>query len=464
MSSLQKYNSKRNFTKTKEPMGKIGSKKESKLHFVVQHHLARKDHYDLRLEWNGVMKSWAVPKGPSYNPKDKRLAVQVEDHPLSYRHFEGNIPIGEYGAGPVMIWDEGYWEPIEKIPHSFNVSSFKFILKGKRLQGAWTLIHFKNNNWLLKKENDDIYLYNKIKLLDTSIKTKRTMQEIKDNKKVNNKTNIKEYILDGIKITNPNKVIFKNPKITKWDLACYYHKVAKRMLPYLENRLLSTVRLPDGLNGSKFFQKHFNPQDNGLKKIKLKKEDYYYLITKKALISEVQMNSFEFHIGLSKVYNLENPDLMVFDLDPDENLEIEKLREGVRDLKSILDKLHLKSYLKVSGGKGYHIVVPLKKKISVDNLALNSQNIAKLMEATWPDKYTSNIRKDKRKGKIFIDWLRNTKNATFVCPYSIRLREKCSISIPISWKQLDQIKPNDITITKALNLLNNKDPWDDFYK
>ena len=176
------------------------------------------------------------------------------------------------------------------------------------------------------------------------------------------------------------------------------------------------------------------------------------------------MNSFEFHIGLSKVYNLENPDLMVFDLDPDENLEIEKLREGVRDLKSILDKLHLKSYLKVSGGKGYHIVVPLKKKISVDNLALNSQNIAKLMEATWPDKYTSNIRKDKRKGKIFIDWLRNTKNATFVCPYSIRLREKCSISIPISWKQLDQIKPNDITITKALNLLNNKDPWDDFYK
>ena len=132
MKELQKYNEKRNFKKTKEPVGKK-QKSAKKLHFVVQHHMARKDHFDVRLEWNGVLKSWAVPKGPSYNPKDRRLAVKVEDHPLNYRNFEGTIPKGEYGGGTVMLWDEGYWEPItSKV--SFK-KPIKFLLHGKRLKG-----------------------------------------------------------------------------------------------------------------------------------------------------------------------------------------------------------------------------------------------------------------------------------------------------------------------------------------
>ena len=107
---LNEYNEKRNFEKTSEPEGKTINSEE-RLRFVVQHHLARREHYDLRLEWNGALLSWAVPKGPSYDTHDKRLAVQVEDHPLEYRNFEGNIPKGEYGGGVVMLWDEGYWEP-----------------------------------------------------------------------------------------------------------------------------------------------------------------------------------------------------------------------------------------------------------------------------------------------------------------------------------------------------------------
>ena len=109
MKSLKTYNKKRNFNKTKEPLGIKKNKKSKKLKFVVQHHLARKDHYDLRLEYDGVYKSFAVPKGPSFNTNDKRLAIQVEDHPLSYGNFEGTIPEGEYGAGTVMLWDKGYW-------------------------------------------------------------------------------------------------------------------------------------------------------------------------------------------------------------------------------------------------------------------------------------------------------------------------------------------------------------------
>ena len=153
MTNLHEYNIKRNFNKTNEPLGKI-ERKSKKLRFCVQHHLARKDHYDFRLEYNGVLLSWAIPKGPSYNPKDKRLALQVENHPLSYRKFEGIIPKGQYGAGTVMLWDEGFYSQIEKIKTTYSKGYLKFILHGKRLKGAWALLHYKENKWLLIKEND----------------------------------------------------------------------------------------------------------------------------------------------------------------------------------------------------------------------------------------------------------------------------------------------------------------------
>src|SRR5664280_2179143 len=108
---LEKYNQKRDFKNTGEPVGKA-EKPGKRLRFVIQHHLARRDHFDFRLERNGVLLSWAVPKGPSYDPHDKRLAVEVENHPLEYRNFEGTIAKGEYGGGTVMIWDEGYWQPM----------------------------------------------------------------------------------------------------------------------------------------------------------------------------------------------------------------------------------------------------------------------------------------------------------------------------------------------------------------
>lgn len=120
--NLKKYNSKRDFNKTKEPVGKK-IKNGRKLHFIIQHHLARKDHYDFRIEWDGVLKSWAVPKGPSYNRKDKRLAILVEDHPLSYRHFEGTIPKGLYGGGTVMLFDVGFWEPLSNVDEGLDRKS-----------------------------------------------------------------------------------------------------------------------------------------------------------------------------------------------------------------------------------------------------------------------------------------------------------------------------------------------------
>ena len=228
---LKVYNKKRDFSKTSEPIGKVG-KKSKRLRFCIQHHIARKDHYDLRLEYDGVLISFAVPKGPSLNPKDKRLAVKVENHPLSYRSFEGVIPKGEYGAGVVMLFDFGYYELVDKI----NDKSFKFVLNGKRFKGLWTLVHFKEDNWLLIKDKDDFVDKRfDINSFKTSVKSGKTMSEIEKGKKVD------------IKITSPNKLIFEREKITKKDLIDYYEKVSFRMLPLIENRIISVVRAPLGV-------------------------------------------------------------------------------------------------------------------------------------------------------------------------------------------------------------------------
>lgn len=153
---LSDYQSKRNFERTSEPAGGAADAGAS-LRFVVQKHAASHLHYDFRLEWAGVLKSWAVPKGPSLNPKEKRLAVHVEDHPVDYAAFEGTIPEGEYGAGTVMVWDFGTWEPAGDVEQMFEKGSLKFYLFGERLKGKWALVQIKKDpkNWLLIKEQDD---------------------------------------------------------------------------------------------------------------------------------------------------------------------------------------------------------------------------------------------------------------------------------------------------------------------
>ena len=160
---LQEYNKKRDFKLTKEPSGKkISAKKSKKLIFVVQEHHASHLHYDFRLELEGVLKSWAVPKGPSLDPADKRLAVQTEDHPLPYAKFHGTIPKGEYGGGEVFIWDNGTWEAEGDDPiGDLEKGHLKFKLKGKKLKGSFVLVRTRykgsdsQKNWLLIKHRDE---------------------------------------------------------------------------------------------------------------------------------------------------------------------------------------------------------------------------------------------------------------------------------------------------------------------
>ena len=159
--ALAPYKKKRNFSVTPEP-AEGGTPGVEALQYVIQKHWASRLHYDLRLEIDGTMKSWAVPKGPSYDPADKRMAVQVEDHPISYNSFEGQIPAKQYGAGRVIIWDRGYWQPVGDAAAGYRAGKLKFVLHGHKLQGHWTLVRMHGRGderqppWLLIKERDGL--------------------------------------------------------------------------------------------------------------------------------------------------------------------------------------------------------------------------------------------------------------------------------------------------------------------
>jgi len=196
--SLTQYKKKRSFKRTPEPEGKKRSSSTSKLRFVVQKHDATRLHYDFRLEMEGVLKSWAVPKGPSLNPDDKRLAMMVEDHPYDYRTFEGTIPAGNYGAGTVMVWDEGTYEALgfdkesskdqEKILlDELRKGDVKIVLHGEKLKGAFGLVRMHkggpandhgDNAWLLIKKNDNEVSKTDVTKKDKSVKTNRSLTQI----------------------------------------------------------------------------------------------------------------------------------------------------------------------------------------------------------------------------------------------------------------------------------------------
>jgi bifunctional non-homologous end joining protein LigD len=799
---LEEYNRKRDFERTGEPRGAVNEPGEA-LRFVVQHHMARRDHYDLRLEWDGALLSWAVPKGPSFDPRDKRLAVMVEEHPLEYRHFEGTIPKGEYGGGVMMLWDEGFWEPQNNVEEGLAAGSLKFLLRGQRLRGKWALVRLKEKpgekgeNWLLLKEKDEYAgTGDGIPGFDTSVRTGRSMAEIeagaaektvqnpfdaapaelaklvtkvpeggdwlyelkydgyrilafiapggvrlitrnggdftgrfqvvadmlagwagsramvldgemavtdpsgktdfqalqrfmknpgngsptyivfdllaldgvdlrqrpltarkenleallkdapktlwysrhirgdgtacfaaaceagmegivgkradsvysgtrngdwiklkcdtrqefviggytrtdkksygisalllgvyegdalvyagragtgltertmteledkfekikrsdapfkqapkpragekitwlqpalaaevkfaewtdenllrqasfkglradKNPRDIKRETAEPEFPLDrkeekmkaagesltigGMKITNPGKVLFENPRVTKSDVVRYYAGVAERMLPYVQGRILSIVRCPKGVASACFYKKHPGPDSKSVVTIPVtssggETEEYFYIEDASGLLCEAQMGTLEFHTWGSRAGDLEKPDIMVFDLDPDVGMDIQQVRQGVKDVKTLLDRLSLVSFLKTSGGKGYHVVVPLRPAVGWDAFHDFARRVAEAAEQQWPDRYTSNVRKDKRKNKIFIDWIRNGRGATSIAPYSVRAREGARVSMPISWDGLDTTAPDGITMEAALKRLADADPWKDFFK
>lgn len=273
-------------------------------------------------------------------------------------------------------------------------------------------------------------------------------------------------IVSGIEITNPDKVVFGSG-IRKIDVANYYEAVGERMFRYAGKRLLSVIRCPGGIDGGCFFNKHPKSQLLGVKSITVEdgdgSDEYFYVDRPVGFVAQAQMGTIEFHTWGSSVKTNEQPDMMVFDLDPDEAVAQRQIVKGVTDLKEILDQLGLRSFLKTSGGKGYHVVVPFVPSANWEEFYSFSKSIAEVMESKWGDLYTTNIRKVNRKGKIFIDWVRNGRGATSVAPYSLRARASAGVSMPLNWDELDSVAPDSIKMDQAVKRCKEKDPWEDFF-
>lgn len=798
---LARYNAKRDFAKTPEPAGKVASSGKSL--FIVQKHAATRLHWDFRLELDGVLLSWAVTRGPSANPEDKRLAVRTEDHPLSYATFEGTIPKGEYGGGTVMLWDRGTWEPHPgKDPtKTLEEGHLHFTLHGERMRGEWILIRLKpragekGENWLLRKvagegEGADLAAEHM-----TSISSGRTMEDIASGKGAANapparrtatrkgaekppafrapmlatladtppagrewlhevkfdgyrlvvavgggkvecgtrngnvfappslaplvaelqrlpgtalldgevcvldhhgrphfsmlKNSLKEgsaaldlflfdvleldgeslsalplterkarlrellaplkppihytdhvcgegekvlaalcgkgfegiiskradsrympgkrgrtwlkikcgrrqeFVIGGwsrsekgrgfaslllgywrgdefvyagrvgtgfsnadiaelaarmeplrlgepafaavprearrgatfvrpelvgevayteltpdghlrhpsflglredkparevvleqpaheapsapakaagkarkaappelpVKLTNPDRVVFPEIGVTKRALADYYLAVAGLMLAEIGARPLSLVRCPQGRGKQCFFQKH----DSGMfphtvRKVDLAEkygapEPYMFLDSPEGLIGLVQMGVLEVHIWGSHVATVEQPDRLVFDLDPDEGLGFDAVIAGAQDVRTRLKRLGLESWAMLTGGKGIHIVLPIRPEQDWDAAKAWCAGFARGMAADAPDRYTATLSKRARAGRIFIDYLRNGRGQTAIAPYSTRAREGAPVAAPIAWSELGRLKPGAFRVTDAALLL-----------
>ncbi|MFN4101076.1 MAG: non-homologous end-joining DNA ligase, partial [Pararhodobacter sp.] len=232
----------------------------------------------------------------------------------------------------------------------------------------------------------------------------------------------------------------------KADLATYYQAVAPLMLPELADRPLSLLRLPEGMAGERFFQKHPGKGfPDALKIQQIAESDgdlapYAYVTDAAGTVGAVQMGSVEFHIWGARRDRLDRPDRLVFDLDPDEGLGFAATRSAALDLRCQLEDLGLKSWALLSGGKGVHIVVPLRRTASWETVRLFSRGVALLAAQSEPERFTAEMSKAKRKGRIFIDWLRNERGATAIAPFSVRARPAAPVACPVSWAELPRIR------------------------
>ena len=800
---LSDYRQKRDFAKTPEPAGDAAQAQGNR--FVVHKHGATSLHYDLRLQVGDVLKSWAVPKGPSLDPKEKRLAVETEDHPLEYIDFEGVIPEGEYGGGPMLVWDSGDWAPMGDIEESLRTGNFKFRLAGKKLKGGWMLARLKpkpgddGNNWLLFKEHDPaadteadiliarpesvksgllledllarakpakpkavrlrpaelkgavaapmpervkpqlatpspgpphedhwlheikfdgyrtlvhlrdgvaqlitragldwtrrygvlgkafasvpckqaiidgevvsvgedgvtrfaalqealaegnsrnltfyafdlIYLdgwdLQKVRLdqrkevlagllagvvtastaiqlsdhvvgdggalydraselglegivskridapyvqdrTTTWLKTKALMVgdfpivgyttspaaeglaalglgewvdgELQYRGKVGtgfdardlqsllarlaplraagqaleraprdlvlvrpvltahihyaNRTrdnSLRHAVFKGLRepemnaappserrrlitdadlasiwVTNPTRRLFGKSGPTKLDLAVYYALVGDFMLPHLFNRPVTLVRSPSGKVEDIFYQRHpFTGMPKSVASFELKNsegEDKRYISIEdaKGYLALAQFGVVEFHIWGSRREQLEKPDRIVFDLDPGEGITWRNIVAAAHEVRAKLEGLGLTAFVKTSGGKGLHVVVPLKPRLNWKQIHAATGDLATRIAAENLDTFTTNMAKDKRRKRIFIDFHRNARSATAAAPYSLRARSNLPASTPVNWNDLESIDaPEDLNYSTLPGFLGSAgDPWsniDDF--
>jgi bifunctional non-homologous end joining protein LigD len=268
-------------------------------------------------------------------------------------------------------------------------------------------------------------------------------------------------------ITHPEKVLYPEQGITKQEVLDYYALVAERMLPHVANRPLTLVRCPNGYGKPCFFQKHPGAgTPPGLRSVPIREKEgkspYSVLDDEQGLFGLVQLGALEIHTWGSRADDFEHPDLLVFDLDPDEGLDYQAVIDGAHAVRKVFEQAKLETFVKTTGGKGLHVCVPILPDLSWDEAKAFTQTIASAMAKQAPSLYLATQSKAKRKGKTFIDYLRNARGATFIAPYSTRNREGAPIAVPLEWDELStQLPPNHFNVRNVQKRLAqlHQDPF-----
>jgi bifunctional non-homologous end joining protein LigD len=465
-----------------------------------------------------VHKSWAVTRGPSLDPKDKRLAVEVEDHPLDYGDFEGVIPQGEYGGGTVMLWDRGYWSPedSESPQRSLEKGELKFAMAGQKLRGSWVLVrmnHDRNgrnrSNWLLIKHKDKwagSKTLTEGAAASKSVASGRTMKQIaagkgpkpvpfieaestprgraRSQKRRPDKSDAAPEPAParrsfdgarvlGVAISKPQKVLWPaagQDSVSKLDLAKYLESVAPWMLNHIRSRPCSVLRAPDGIDGGMFFQRHGGnalPDAVDTVTIAGDRQPYLEINSETALVAMAQLAALEFHPWNSPPHDPDVAGRLIFDLDPGPGVTFTDVVSAAKELRARLEKLGLEAFCKTTGGKGLHVVVPLdasvKDRMGWDEAKMFARAVSLQMEDDTPSRYLTSMSKAKRQGRIFLDYLRNDRMATAVAPLSPRARAGALVSMPLNWAQVrSDLDPVRFTIHTAPAMLQKSTPWDGY--
>jgi bifunctional non-homologous end joining protein LigD len=491
---LETYRKKRDFSRTPEPSGPATLQPSGRNRFVVQRHRARRLHYDLRLEIDGTLASWAVPKGPTLDPKARVLAVQVEDHPLEYYDFEGVIPAGEYGGGDVIVWDWGTWEPAgrRKDPaKAIEAGELHFDLHGEKLAGRFVLVRRDDGgggkaNWLLIHKRDDHAEEGwDPEAHPRSVKSGRTNDEVKAAPDTLWRSDLPAAeaaialapsaadleALDGLgaegtwslggrelRLTNLDKVLFPGrgggPSLTKRDLIRYHATIAPAMLPYLVDRPLALHRYPNGIGEPGYWHKarprapswigawRNDEADPGEIEVYLTVEDAA------GLAWLANYGTVEVHPWASTVADLHRPTWAFIDIDPGTATTFEDVVVLARLHRTALDHLGVAGAPKVTGGRGIQIWVPVAPHYTFEETRAWVESLSRAIGATVPELVSWRWKKADREGKVRLDYTQNAINKTLVAPFSARPAPGAPVSVPIEWDELDDpaLRPDRWTI------------------
>ena len=512
---LTTYRDKRDFTRTREPAGatvSVGSLPTGN-RFVVQRHRARRLHYDFRLEMDGVLASWAVPKGPSLDPNVRRAAFHVEDHPLEYYDFEGVIPAGEYGGGDVIVWDVGTWDhyyqredrdPVDAVARG----ELHVELDGQKLKGKFVLVRTSvddagKESWLLLHKKDEFAT----KGWDAedhprSVLSGRTNDEVKADPDRLWRSDLPaseaaiplrppvfepvsraelraldrlgssgrwEVFGRELKVTNLDKVLFparsREKPVTKRDLIRYAAQIGPTLVPYLTRRALNMHRYPNGVGSAGFWHKELpdhapswlirwdNPDADP-------DETQTYLVVDEpaAVVWAANFGALEWHAWTSRVEDPQRPTYALFDIDPGETTTWSEVLALARLHRTAFEHLGVASFPKLTGRRGLQIWVPIATGPSFDETREWVERVSRTVGAVVPDAVSWKWQVRERGGLARLDYTQNAINKTLVAPYSPRATAGAPVSAPIAWDELEdpKLRPDRYTIRSILKRLDER--------